>query len=389
MTDITTEVPVEDPLTPPVAVDPESIREEIISELQARIPAWRPIPGSLDMHLIGVFSIVMAESRQAAIDRLRTELLDLLGTLFGVPRNVGAPATSTITVTAVDDVGHTLDAWTSVWLGQRELVTTSQLVIAPGQTSGSVAVQAVEPGADANGQTGTLIIDALDWLDDTVGNPELDEPLDGGSDPWTDLEYAIRIVEELQILSPRPVMATDYAVLARRHPSVTYAWAINLYDAVNDLDDQERYVTVIVADYLGEPIPSEARTEIQTDLTERSIANMVVLVVDANYVQVDAAMEIVVRDGFDAAAVIAQVTEQVTSRLTPAGHLQPRTGGFQIDYVPPQIIHVNDLISAAYAVEGLLRVETAQIDDGEADHIDLGDKISLPTPGTITITEAA
>jgi len=365
--------------TAPIATDPEDVRAEIHAELQARQPGWEPLPAQPDTHLIASIATSSAEARASVVAQLRSELLTLLGTLFAVPRRDGSAATSTITVTAGDLIGHTLPAGVTVWLGDVELETSAELTIPGGDDTGVVPVSTILNTSEANGATGTIEIDTEDWIDSVT----LDAPLAGGEDPETEAEYSVRLAEELQLLTQEPIQPADFAVIARRHPSVAYSWAINLYDATTDLDDQERTVTVVIADASGADPGPVVRADVLAMLQVLREVNFVIRVVAPTPVPVDVEFAIVPHAGWVQADREDATIERLQGVLSPPGWIQPPFGA-DAGHVPTRRIHKNELIAQADQVEGVDYVDDLIIGDGSTDFIDL-DRLELPVPGAISV----
>jgi hypothetical protein len=365
----------------PIATEPQEIRDEIDAALQDRMPQWAALPTHPITHLRGALSEVLAESRAAIRDRLRSELLDLLGTLFRFPRSDGEPASSTLTVTARDSLGHAAPGPVAVTIGDVVLEVPSGIEIPAGQTSTVVAVVAVEYGADANGAAGRPELAALSWLAETDG-VTLNGPLDGGADRWTDDEYAVRLVEELQTMSASLILARDYSIAARRHPGVAFAWTLPHYlAAANPADDDPQaplHVTTIAVNSLGGAISSGTRIELEAEIKSRLPDNVVHHLVDPTPHPIPVTATVARRPGFAKADVQAV--------LNPANYASPKYGD-DANPVPGTVIHKNELVARLDELEssGLNYVVLLQIGDGSSDRVTLGVR-ELPSAGEIKVT---
>jgi len=376
-----------DVFTAPISALPADIRQQQDDEMRSRMPGWRPVPGAADTNMLAAAAQVSAEGRAALLDKLADEIRELLGSIFGVPRSLGTPAFSTITVEAADTAGHELEAATTLFIGETELETVELLTIAASATTGAVAVQTVTAGSDANGLTGAVEIDTLDWLaDDGV---TLDAPLAGGNDPETNPEYDQRLRDEMRLLWPTPVTAENVAVYVRRNPAVGWAWAIKGYNADTGLSNQARTVTAVVAAADGAALLETVEDAIRDDILLRRETNWNVFIVGPITTSVDADAEVVVDPDHDEATVLAAVETVLRSTLAPGGWMRPRPWEVtDPNHQPARVIHKNTLIAEAAQVPGVVYVNDLTIGDGSSDHITLSSPRHLPTPGTITVTAA-
>lgn len=375
----------DNPLAPPISTDPAEISDEMFEALRARLPGWRPIPTAPDTNILGAIAETSAAGRQAFLQRLVAALTELLGALHDIPRLEGSPATGTLTITALDALGHVEDSGITVYIGDVELVTTTALIMPVGEITATVAVSAVDHGAQANDVTGDVDITPLTWL--ASSDPVvLDAPLAGGSDTETDPEYQLRLIGELSV-PRRAVRARDFVFYANRHPAVGLAWALPFYDANTDTDDLVLTISIVVADDDGQELSSSTLAEILADLQARTIENMDVIVVSPTYLPIDVSGAVVVRDGWDPDQVTAAVSARLQRALSPMPWASDYFGEQQP--TPLRIVHVNDLIVEAGLVEGVAYVDELQIGDGSTPSITLTGPTTLPTPGTIDVTVAA
>lgn len=383
---MSTPLATDDAFRLPVDVDVNDIRETLHARMGEQLPGWQPIPSSPTTAILGALATVSAEGRDALQARIRGELMDLIGFLFGSPRETGTPASSTVTFTAADALGHEIPAATSVWLGDVEMETVTDAAIPVGSTSISVAVQTVEPGAQANGADDTgvaLETSTFDWLAET--NPvALDAPLALGTDAETDGEYLARLADELAIMSPAPILPASFAVLARRHPAVGYAWCLPGYNASTNTPGVPLHVTLVVAGPAAEALPQQVLDSIRTGIAALLLSDVVLHVISPTYVPVSVTATLVCRPGWDPAAVAAAGEEHLAQVLSPAGHAAPSFGD-AANPVPAVVIHENELIARGDEVDGVGYVEDLQIGDGSSDRVTLGVR-QLPTAGAINVT---
>lgn len=218
----------------PIETDPSELSAEALDTLMEVLPGFVPREGHLEVWLVEVWARMVAEARDVA-SSVPTTIFRYFGeSLMGIAPVAGAPASTTVTITAVDAQGYTIPADTSVAFRTAgdELVpfrVVADAVISPGSTSVSgIAVEALEDGVIGNGlgPGAVELVDALAFVN-TITSAAATS---GGVDPETDEAYLDRLTAELQLLAPRPILAQDFAVLARRVSGVYRALAIDGYN---------------------------------------------------------------------------------------------------------------------------------------------------------------
>lgn len=371
---------------PPVPTDPADLRALMFERLQDRIPGWEPHRTSPLVQLVSVVAEVQAEALQAWASDLRQRLLELIAERFGIARHLGAPARTTITVRARDLLGHELPAGTSVHIGDVDLETVTALVIPAGLDTGTVEVQTIEPGAAANGVSGPVEIDALDWLH-SEEPVTLDAQLAGGVDPETDAAYAARVAEELRLLTRTPILPGDFVTAARRHPRVGHAWALNLHnpDDPTRPEGHARHVTIVVTDPDGQPLTPADHAEIAAEIAATREVTMQIHVISPRLVPVDVDATVSLHPGWRPEIVCAVARDRLTQAVSPRMWLLAPYGD-DPSWVPTRRVHPNELIAQLDQVHGVDVVETLTVDGGTTP-VPLG-PLELPTPGTITVTDA-
>jgi uncharacterized phage protein gp47/JayE len=377
-----------DPFELPIATSADEVRQEIADEFSDNVPGFALLPTSPLTHLVGALAAVSAESRDALQARIRTELMSLIGTLFRLPRSDGAPASSTITVTALDTLGHTIEGPVPVSLGDVQMETTTDVVIPVGQTSATVPVVTVDWSSAANGATATVatpvtLDTAADWLAE-ASPVVLDAPLAGGADPENDTAYMVRLIEELSILSPSPILPRSYAVLARRHPSVVYAWCRRTYNGATGTDGVPHHVTVWVAGADGRSPGTTAIAEVFNAISLLLLDNVVLHVLPPTIVPIDVNATVRPRYGWAPGDAESAGTQRLQQVLAPAAWCAPQFGD-AINPTPDDLVHVNDLIARLDEVDAIQVPETLEINGGAATSVTLGFG-ELPEPRAITVT---
>lgn len=371
-----------------LSANPDEVYTESLSRAQLVLGEdWRP--HGVTEALLRMFAGATAEVNGNWNERVEALIVESQGDLLRIPILDGLPATSTVTITAIDAVGYTLPADTRVWIGGSaasavECVTTAAAVIPAASTSVSVAIETVELTAEYNGATGDVSVDPLDWL----ASVALDAPLDDGVDPETATEYRPRLADETQLLAVAISQPADAVTWCLRHQAVGWAYAIDHYDATTDTGDLPLTFTVVVGDADALPVDGAVLTELQTGMAAKRDSNYVIRVVNAEYVNIDVTAETQAQPGWGDSAAAANAEAALEVATSPAAHIAPPFGADPA-YTPPTRIYSTDLIRAAYA-DGVQHVipSTFQIGDGSTDYIDLPSPIHLPQTGTITVTPA-
>jgi len=217
-----------------IEVSPDALYDEMAAEMQVYQPGWEPAAGDLTTRIFLVLAGFIAQAVAVATD-VPPSVLRYLGRLHDIPPIDATVATSTVTITAVDDTGYTLAQGAEILFDGVAFATTADATIAPGDTTATlVPVAAVTAGVEGNDITGTgqIVVPSVAW----VASIELEDPTAGGVDAETDDDYLDRLSDELRIVSPTPILTDEWAVMARRIPPIARTTAIDRYvPAVNEV----------------------------------------------------------------------------------------------------------------------------------------------------------
>jgi hypothetical protein len=293
--------------------------------LTANVPGWDPTNGKLEARLIDAIAL-MASELAILIGAVPAAIFRYFGkSILELPAIDESYATIDAIVTASSTAGWTLaegSAWGLRTAGDTLVAfrTTGELVIPPGDWTGTVTLQAVDPGAEASGLSGTFeAIDAVTWVASMVGVGVST----GGVDAESDLDYQDRLREELTTLAPREILPRDVEIFARRIAGVDRALAIDLLNPNDGTTNNARMVTVAVRDAAGEPVSTLTKNAVQADLAAKREANFVFWVIDPAYTTIDVVFSAVAFADFDAAVVEADAVDAVTGYLSPKDWGQP------------------------------------------------------------------
>ena len=379
----------------PFESDPDALAQEAFTYLQAQIPNWQPAEGNLDVWLIRSISRVAAEVQDIA-STVPTTIFRFAGaSLFNLPPIDAVPALGQTTWTMADTAGYTIPAGTLIGLrisGDTLIPfqTVNEVIIPGGSTAttaGAIQIQAVNPGSEATGLTGTLeLIDSIANVSSIV----LTAATTGGLDAETDTEYLNRLTLELQLLTPRPIIPSDFSALALSVPGVHRALTLDGYDPVTGTFDNERMVSVALIDENGEEVSASIRLEVFNLLDSSREVNFVVNVLDPVYTAVDVTFAVKTEPTFtDTADVAARVKLAIQDFLNPANWGLPGTGD-TIEWIPEDTVRYLKLGEIINQVEGVRYIESLVVglSGGAQTAVDqvLTGAAPLPTPGTINGT---
>lgn len=371
--------------------DFERLTESAFSYFAAKLPGWLPAPGDPLTILIESTARMAAELKLLA-GRVPEAVFRYFGaSLLGLAPIEASHASVGSTWAMVDLAGHTIPAGTLVGLpadGDRLIAfeVAEDVVVPPGSGgtgTGEVLLVAREPGAAGSGLHGapaTLLtpLSFVDW----VATPGYST---GGVDAESDADYRDRLAAELQLLSPRPILAGDFAVMARRVAGVERAVAIDGYDPGTNSTGNERMVTVAVVDAAGEPTTTLIKTAVDGLLQAEREVNFVVHVIDPTYTSVNVTFLAHALPDYDPADVQARAVQAVTDYLSPANWgLTVNDGGWR-NQTRVRYLEVAAMLDR---VEGLDYIDQLWV-QGVGTDLTLTGAIPLPRPGAISGSVAA
>lgn len=376
----------------PGTTDPNAIEEQIVEEIQDRFADWEPADGNLETWIIKALSFRIAELYETTVD-VADEIFVTYGTYRGILRTEAAQASGDSTWTMIDDAGYTIPAGTQVAVPRsgNEFVafeTAENVTINSGDTTGTIPLFAVDPGASGNELTGPVqLVDALSYVQEI----ELDGETSGGTDEEPLEDFLVRLRERLQVATETPITPRDFQIIARTfHPFVGRAVARDGYDPDTETDENERMIALAVTDKDGEPLTTEQKEEVSDTLEAMREVNFVVHVIDADYTEIDVEFDFEVLSGFDSASVRDAVEEELTRYLSPKEWgLRTPVGIEEIgDLGSSSTVRYLEIASVIDRVPGVDYITTLNIaasgdTPGTAD-IPLGGGVPLTRPGTFS-----
>jgi len=312
----TTYIPV------PIPTDPVDVAAEAFEYLETKIPGWLPSPGNLEAWLIEAEALVAGELR--TLCALVPDIIFAYfgSSILGLPPYAATTAMASTTWQMVDAAGYTVPAGSLIALTPPAspesfaFIVDTAFTVPAGQTFATgVTCHALQPGAAASNLTGTIqVIDPLVF----VATVSLDTPTSGGSDSETPAAYLNRLSALLTLLSPRPILPQDFAILAQRMiPGVARATAIDLYDPTTGQTSRPRCVTVAVCDDAGNPCSTQTKNDVDTLLQGMREVNFLVYVVDPTYTTIDVNVNAHSYPSYDPDDVATRVESALTRYLSP------------------------------------------------------------------------
>ena len=308
----------------PIETDPQDILDDVYTFLQTQIPGWTPAAGNLDVWLAMAISSAAAETRDVA-SAVPTSIFRYYGaTLIGLAPIDATPSTTTTNWTMIDSAGYTIPAGTQVAIAASgstlvPFVTLNDVIIPSGSTTASgVTIQSVNTGAATAGLgavSGPVqLLDPLSY----VSSITQVSVTTGGVDAEADSDYLTRLSSYLQLLTPRPILPNDFAVLCRTNvPGVFRSVAIDGYDAVSNTYNNARTVSVAAIDQNGTPVGAAVKANMLSLLQSTREVNFVVYVIDPTINLIDVTYTAKAIVGTDPTALLASINTALASYINP------------------------------------------------------------------------
>lgn len=357
--------------------DAEEVADDAIADAQAKLPEWVPTPGQMEVVLIEAFANIVSELI-FAINRLPSAVFEALLGQFSVTRDAGVAPTTTVAFEVADDSGHTIPGGTSVLLEDDSLsepvqfVTAAGLVIAAGDTTGTIAATATSSTVEANGFGAPQPLTVVDPIPYIVAATLASDVIDG-VDPETPEAFRDRAQNYLQRLVTTLVIPEHFTYAALTYSYVDRATTIDNTDPANaaPYGDDAGHVTVVVLGPAGALVSGGDKTALEADLEAQAQANLDVHVTDPTITDVDVTALVHVADGFDPATVQASVEAALEDYLSPQNW----------DWSAK--VRRNALIAEISRVEGVAYLVTMTAPAADVDLAGIG---PLASAGVLTIT---
>jgi uncharacterized phage protein gp47/JayE len=342
-------------ITYPQQTDPQEMIQLAFQYLQQQIPGWTPAEGNLDTWIIEAFSSEAADINTLAT-QVPTTIFRYLGAqLFSISPVNEIAATGFVTFYLTDGDGHTVPAGTQLSIAdesgnQIAFTTLQDLILSGGSTDGNMQIIAVVPGSAPN-DIGALngpvtLVDPLLFVDHVTQF----SVISGGVDAESDGDYLNRLSQELQLITPTPILASDFSALARNVAGVQRAYTLDNSDPSQPGVTVERAVTVYALDADGNNVNSTVQANITTYLESMRETNFEVFTDDPGRQLISVSATITVLQGYDPSDTINRVQTAILN------YLDPKTWGILPDDDPNDPITWQNQVWVRFAdVSGVIK----------------------------------
>lgn len=375
--------------------DPDLLLADALDRLTTLLPGYTPRQTQPEYAILAEASRLVADTRALAADVPDAIFRTFGADLYGIPALAGTPATGTAVFT-VEAQGQIVPAGTAVAWSPDPLDPAAEVVefVTVAAVTGATAVsggfdtQPVQIVADVVGEAGNdlptgalLLTDPLTY----VTAVRATAVSSGGTEPEDDRDYLDRLTDSLTLLRRVPVLARDFAVLARDVPGVYRALALDNYNPANGTSNNERMVAVAAVDEQGAAVAGSVLAELDARLQSEREVNFVVNTFAPTYTAVTVTFTATCTDDFDPATVQAEAIQAVTDYLSPAfwagGRERPPT------WRAETTVRRLDVAGVLFTVPGVLHVTALTLNGSSTADVTLTGAAPLPTPtvsGTVT-----
>jgi hypothetical protein len=374
----------------PITTEPEALLASAVARIQQAFPGWEPKDAELDTVMLEAVSAMASDVRDIA-SQVPIAIFRYFGArLAGLPPIDASAATTTSTWTMADMVGHTIPADTQVTILDSAGVAwafyvLADVVVPSGSNTtqvGEVILVASTLGVASSGLGAVAapitLIDTLVF----VQSIRQEVITSGGVDAELDSDYLDRLRRKLQLLTPRPILPQDFAILALDIAGIWRATAIDGYNPADNSFNNERMVAVALIDTDGNPVSSVVKNNYKAYIESLREVNFVVNVIDPAYTTINVAFTVTIFPNFDPVDVVQRSIDAVNSYLSPATWGTPPNADARtwMNVTTVAYLEVSTVINN---VEGVDRVMTLTVNGGTAD-VNMTGVATLPRPGTVT-----
>lgn len=335
--------------------DEPAVYSAMQEHLNALLPDWVSQPGNTENILLEAMVTGLAMDVMAA-RMVDMSMIESLMALYGVERDPGAQATSTVRVTVLQRTGSVNIAAGTVFQLVRadteetvEFETTESVTVVPATSREAViAVEVNEVGDSANDIPAGSSLET-DGEVDGLESARLESAVVGGRNEESDESFLGRAAALLSRQTSTLATAEHFQYAALEVVGVGRAMVLDLYDPAAPTVTTLGHVTVAVADDKGEPLTAAQKQEVQEYLEERALASVTVHVIDPTYTTVDIQVTVLPAEGFTAEVVADGVKDALTAWLSPATWPWAKTAS---TYQAAAVASQSALVSAVMGVTG-------------------------------------
>jgi uncharacterized phage protein gp47/JayE len=387
-----------------LTADATALSDESKEYMAAAIPGWVARPGNVESILLEANGQMGAEVIEQASEVPPVVFAYYGQWLLGIALRQATPSTGVATFTfdglATVPAGSLFTAPNpdgNTYVFQTDADVRSD---ASPFTTGATAL---EPGADANGSSGTgEMLDAIDG----VGSVALSGTT-GGSDEEDANAYLDRLTDALTILAPRPILPGDFATLARQVPGVGRTLSIDLYQPPassggvkaptaawgaepNGTTPVERCDTVAITKADGTAPDMALMQATYTVLDTAREVNFLVYVIPPTYTKIDVQATVTAFSGFTPAVVKEAAEAMIRTWLDPLQWGSQGTGEIQA-WQRDTKARIYEAVDYLNRADGVYYVETIQLrkhGDAVWSNVDIAltGAAPLPLAGDINVT---
>jgi len=236
----------------PIVADTDVLIQQALVSIGQNIPGWIPREGNLEVLLIEQFAAMVAEAANVA-SNVPASIFQYFGSLVGIVPKTGTSASIQTAWTLAANApsgGYQIPAGTVAGFfyngAAYQFQTIQDEVIASGTNTLSITMQAVAPGSVYNIQSLANFNPLLTYLQLQAQDSNVlsilvtatyanDTSLAYGEDPEATDVFLNRLTAELQLLAPRPITPSDYALFSQNIAGIYRAQA---FDGFNPLTNR-------------------------------------------------------------------------------------------------------------------------------------------------------
>lgn len=371
--------------------EPAELVDRAVTDRLVKFPGWDPLEANTEMTLIEALALVVAEG-VFALNRVPDAVVEVLLRLFGIVRDLGAPATAAAEFTLADNVGHDVPVGTRLRLELAagivvDFLTDVTLTVLPGNLTGIVTITSTTNTADANGAvagTDLELVDAVPFVESVA----LDTAVAAGAGPETDEEWRSRAITAFGALNSTLVNPEDFTAAALQWPTVYRATVLDDWDptlAAGAGAAANGHVTIAVAGEAGALLSAPDKANLLASLDARAYAALVPHVIDATITAEPVTTQVKAAAGADGPTVQAGVEAAIDDYLNPDTWVDAAGTSW------PHVLRRNELLAVLAGVDGVDYVNTLTV---PAADVNLpgqgpganGNYSGLPTAGLLTVT---
>lgn len=356
----------------PIETDADALSQDAFDFLEDKTDGeWEPHDGQLDTWQLTANARMAATLRDLASD-VPASIFRYFGQLVNIQPIDSVAATATTHWLATDTAGHDIPAGSHVAVTNAsgdlvDFTTTVDAIIPVGDDHvDGVPIIATDEGSAANG-IGTIETLGLTLLDNYayIQAVTLEVLPSGGIDAESDEDYLSRLTSNLQLMSPRPILPEDFAVIARNTPGIGRALALDGYDPVANTFGHARMIGISAIDLAGNDVPGDVFNQVIANLTALREVNFLVNKVNPTRTTVDIQYDVTLWPGWDKPDAQTRINAALGLMLNQATWGMPPFGDVAA-WISTTVVSLNAVIAEIAKVEGVKTVNQVLMRKGAA-----------------------